>query len=543
MRNIFRKIKPAFGYLQVFRGKLLTQIPVDIESGGLNTRLIRSTQPTVEHAPNPGGLEDNPRGHVDHPAPSPKSENDLIEHEDISKPQSTDPTRTIENSQQLRGTEVLEARKEDSLDLPAANTNPDDDHMAHDRLLQDRLLQPQFTEGPSRFVLAKDGSKECVALLVNENFLAKLQDLFNENRDLRLLNGPLHNARKDTSDIERSMQRAQERLETAEGDERTEECRKTLEQSGRELLQLRKWRDELEKEHESVKGNHELSTNHTQWALETAMREANLLGPEKPLPAILVRPRQAESTEHEAELSKDEIEISTHTMSPQSPVASVVSGHSELPVSPEDLERQAAWDDFVQREQALDAVQAKFDNQKQNYQDILAKYQQKFETGATSMSRGAFDGRSVQYGQQLTRALIDAEGAFEEARERAHELGAIASDYGQEFYYGAEYEESWPENKVAEYNASCDWGFIENWMSNIPDSTSQADVESVEIDDWDAKEVDVNDSISNIDCEDYRQDIERYRRICARLEDPCPEVRLLGQVDAIPLERRHSLWM
>ncbi len=539
MRNIFKKIKPAFGYLQIFRGKLPVQIPGDIESGGLNTRLIRSTQPTAEHAPGSqvsGGLQDDPRGHIDHLIPFPNPGNYHIEPEGISQPQYKD--HTIEDATQPRSTRNLEADQEDSANLPAANTISGDHHIEHDE-----DMQPQFTEGPSRFVLAKDGSRECVALLVNEILLAKLQDLFNENRDLRLLDGPLYHARKDTSEIERSMQRTQERLETAEGDERAAECQKSLEQSSRELLQTRQWRDELEKEYELVKGNHELSTNHTQWALETAMREANLLGPEKPLPAILVRQQQIESTEYEGEVSEDKIGDSEHTMSPQSLVALVAPDHSDLPASPEDLERQAAWDHFVQCEQALNAVQAKFDNQKQNYQDILAKYQQKVETGATSMSRSTFDSRSVQYGQRLTRALIDAEEAFEEARDRAQDLGAIASDYGQEFYYEAEYEESWPENKVAEYNASCDWGFVEDWMYNIPDSASQAEVESVEIDDWDAEEVDVNDSISNVDCEDYRQDIDRYRRICARLEDPCREVRFLGQSDGIPLERRKSLWI
>ena len=230
-------------------------------------------------------------------------------------------------------------------------------------------------------------------------------------------------------------------------------------------------------------------------------------------------------------------------MPAQSPVVSVASHHSEVEVGQEELQHQEAYDEFMERSQYLDNVQEKFDNQRDLYRENLAEYQEMVAAGTINMSRSDFDRRKVRYGQQLTRALIDAEEEFEEARERAKALGAVASDYGQEFYYGAEYEESWPENKVAEYNASCDWGFVKAWMSNIPDSTSQADVESVEIDDWDAKEVDVNDSISNIDCEDYRQDIDRYRRICARLEDPCPEVRLLGQLDAIPLERRHSLWM
>lgn len=511
MRRIFGKLKPAFGYLQVFRGKLPVKIPGDVEGGQIHSR-IGSVHASVEHATSPQrSSEDGLRSPVDHEFQLARSKDDHVRQEDNSQPQSID-------------------------------------RMSNNHIEQERLPQPQFTEGPSRFVLAKDGSRECVALLVNEGFIAKLQDLFNENRDLRLLDGPLRRAKQETSEIERSLQRAQEYLETSGSNERADESRKTIEKLGSELLRTRQWRDELEHECELIKGNHELSTNHTQWVLETAMREVNLHGPEKPLPAILVRQEEIRSTEYETEIVGDKIEVSEHTSSPTaSPTGSVAPDQSELLVSHEELERQAAWDHFAQREQALDVVQVKFDNQRQNYQDNLAKYLQKMENGATGMSRSAFDRRSVQYGQQLTRALIDAEEAFEEARERAQALGAISSDYGHEFYYGAEYEESWPANKIAEYNASHDWSFIEGWMDAIipGPTTDQADddVDPVEVDEWDAGEVEVNDSISVIDCEEYRQEIDRYRRMCARLDDPCPEARWLGQPDARVLERRGSFWM
>ena len=532
MRKIFGKLKPAFGYLQLFRGNLPANLPEDIESGRLNRR-IRFTFPSVEYTPNPqvtGSSEDSLQGH---PAPFAKPNDDHHKQEDIPQRQPTD---HMDGGAPQPQSSV--ATLENTTQLPVTDDCADDEH--------ERFPQSQFTEGPSQFILAKDGSKDCVALLVNKTFVDKLQDLFNENRDLRLLDGPLRQARQEISDIERSIQRAQEYLETAGSDERADECRKTIEQRGHELLHVRQRRDQLEEEYELIKGNHELSTNHTQWVLEKAMRDGNLQGPEKPLPAILVHQKEEDYTEPEAENVEDDVEVSAHPMLTGSSPVSIAPDQSEPPRSPEVLERQAAWDHFVQREQALDVVQDKFDNQRQNYQENLTKYLQKFENGATNMSRSAFDRRSVQYGQQLTRALIDAEEAFEEARDRALALHAIASDHGHEFYYGAEYEESWPENKIADYNASQDWTYLETWMDDIPDSSSQADNdddEVEEVDEWEAEEVEVNDSISMIDCEDYRRDIDRYRRICARLEDPCPEVRWLGQPDGRVLERRGSCWM
>ena len=486
VHKILNKFWPAFGLLRSVRGTLPAEVPKDIESG----------RPDLT--------------------------------QDRSQDETTD---TTTNAPQPPHAGSLGARLEASVDSSAANTNSGDDHVENER-----VPQPQFTEGPSRFILANDGSKDCVALLVNETFLTKLRDLFRENQDVSALDGPLHHANMDANSIESSLQRAQKSLETTKSQEQAEEYEHFRGNKTSELYKIHRWKDELEKERSLVNGNLELSRSHTQWVLETAMREADLLGPEKPLPAILLRVE-------ESEYPPEEVVSPENAMPAQSSTVSVESDHEEVELSEEERQRRAAYEEFVDHLQLLNTVQADFDDQQNNYRENLAKFQQKAEAGTSKMSRSDFDRRSVQYGQQLTRALIDAEEAFEEARERAQDLGAIGSSYGQDSYYGAEYEESWPENKIVDYNASYDWSFVEDWMDNIPDSTSQADAGSVEIDEWDAEEVDVNDSISNTDCEDYRQDIDRYRRICARLEDPCPEVRWLGQPDAKPLERRCSCWM
>ena len=486
VHKILNKFRPAFGLLRNFRGTLPIDIPKDIESGPPDVIRYRS--------------QDNTKSASDD-APQPP------------------------NAGSSGG--ILEG----SVPSPAAITKS-----GNGRVENEMIPERQFTEGPSRFILANDGSKDCVALLVNETFIAKLSDLFRERRDVSALDGPLYHANMDAKNIENSIRRAQISLETAESQEQAEEYERLIEKQTSDLFKIHRWKGELEKERGLVNGNLDLSRSHTQWVLETAMREADLLGPETPLPAILLRGGEIDDPTEEV-LSPE------HAMATQSSAASVESDHEEVELSEEERQRRAAYDDFVDRLQLLNTVQAQFDNQQNNYRDNLAKFQQEVEAGTSKMSRGDFDRRSVQYGQQLTRALIDAEEVFEEARERAQDLGAIGSDYEQDSQYGSEYEESWPENKIADFNASYDWSFVEGWMDNIPDSSDYEDADSVEIDEWDAEEVDVNDSISNIDCEDYRQDIDRYRRVCARLEDPCPEARWLGQPDAQSLERRYSCWM
>ena len=483
MYRFLNRFRPGLGLLRSFRGTLPAKVPRDIEGGQaelMQSRMRDDTNDTNENAVLPQDTTYLVANHGDQTEMS--------------------PTKSISGS-----------------------NNAEDEEPP----------QPQFTEGPSRFVIAKDGSKDCVALLVNEEFLARLRDLFQANRDISALDGPLYHANMDAKDIERSVRKAQESLDIAESAEKTEECQTFIEQRTSELLKLNHRKDELEKERSLVEGRLELSKSHTQWVLETAMREADYLGPERPLPAILLRDEDAEYAEENVEAYENGTPV-------QSPAVSIASDHEVAEVSEEESERRAAYDEFIDRSQLLDTIKDDFDDQQNNYRENLAMFEQKLEAGTNTMSRSAFDRRSVQYGQQLTRALIDAEEAFEQARDHALALHALPSDHGHDFYH---YEESWPENKIADYNASQDWTHVEAWIDDIPPSPSNSQA-AVEVDEWDAEEeVEVNDSISMIDCEEYRRDIDRYRRMCARLEDPCPEARWLGQVDGRVLERRGSCWV
>ena len=56
----------------------------------------------------------------------------------------------------------------DRIELTAAIVGADDKHTEHDK-----ILQRQFTEGPSRFSLVNDGPRDCIALLLNETFLGR----------------------------------------------------------------------------------------------------------------------------------------------------------------------------------------------------------------------------------------------------------------------------------------------------------------------------------------------------------------------------------
>ena len=142
VRRFLDKSKPAFGYLQVLREKLIGQILGHIESGRWSVKRVLPTYLNKNYSSN----EDEP------------------------------------------------------MELPAAVIDADDKHTEHDQ-----ILQPQFTKDPSRFSLARDVPRDCVALLINETFLGNLQDIFNGYRDLGLLEGLLYLAKRELTQLERLL--------------------------------------------------------------------------------------------------------------------------------------------------------------------------------------------------------------------------------------------------------------------------------------------------------------------------------------------------
>ena len=105
-------------------------------------------------------------------------------------------------------------------------------------------------------------------------------------------------------------------------------------------------------------------------------------------------------------------------------------------------------------------------------------------------------------------------------------------------YYGSGGETSWspPTDLIATANAECDWTSVNTWKANTENACEvikSADV--VEVDDWDAGTVEIWDSLSARDNEQYGKQIASWKAMCSELR----ETRWL--VDRGSLSRRRSL--
>ena len=473
VRNfVQRRISKVYGLLQVFRPGLLLKIQADIESGPLEPLRRSSTDDSFIDTP----------------------EVDIIH---------------VPNT------------------IGASN-----DHQNE----QDEVPQPQFTKGPARFVVANDGSENCMALLVTDTLITKLNDLFEGKFQRDIMSGPLEYARFKACEAqtlvegaEGSVEKAKQSLEEDESQERVEELQKIVHQHQRGLNKAGQERDKLEEDCDRVERSIALSQNQALWVLKEAMKEAHLTRP-------LTVPSPVSAEGDESDNGSEE--------HPQQSVTTSASRHYTEPVLSESEQlRQTVREDLDERSHNLDVIQAKFDNQRNLYEANLAEYQEGFEDGTFDFSRTEFDCRKLEYSRKITRALINAEGAYDAAEEYAKAIGVIGSTCDQDSSYG-QYEESLPDDHMASYIAQKDWGFVHKWLANVPDHDMLKDPNSQNIskstdnddweegqnrpdstrgseeDDWEVPEVEIQDSASAIDFDYNRKNLDRWQQLCAQ---PLPE--------------------
>ena len=380
--------------------------------------------------------------------------------------------------------------------------------------------QPLLTDGPARFVIAHDGTSDCLALLVTETFLDKLNDMFEQDRDLNTIRKPVAHANMTIQAIENLIERAQQSLQSAEGETESAELHQYLEHQEPRLLKLRQRANQLEEQCTTLKREISRSSNYAHYVLKTAMESANLLRQDKPV-------------------SLPELDDEASIQFPENRPVFPEIRHTNSP-SPEDLERQAAYDDFRDCWHHLDNIQRLFHERGYLYDAELAEYQRKCIEGSCWMARSEFDRRHLEYGMRLTGALIEAEASFERAKERADAAAPGSSCHDSSYCHPKEETES--KAQAIDLGTQVDPTFIEAWRANVPQSDLDEDSYILSTNESEAGLVEISDSMSARDCGEYRRAIDRWEQNCQMYREMYPQNAhdILVEDDRSMSLRRHS---
>lgn len=362
---------------------------------------------------------------------------------------------------------------------------------------QESNLDPDLPlpiEGPSRIFVHRNGGQDCLGLIVTEEMVQITQKIASKVQILRK-----HQSSYD--DIEKEIQYAKEQIEKARagleqaGEDTAQDLQDFLELEEGNMREAYERRNALARRLEIFKSNLDFAREASHTFLAQVFEEAKLIEP----PHL----------DEEVGPLMNAMEQDDHAIPDADSVASDPK---------ENIERAAARNELFQLMDDLDKAQYEFDGHRAYYHDQAKVYRECVDCGDLPDDRSDFDRKFLAYGQRITRNLIDADEAYKQAKLQAIVLGAVESDWGEPVLAGplGEWEaQSAPANEVIAYQASRDWSWIYNWMDGITTPDCEAEeLQSVEIDEWNARPDDLWESVSVYDCEESsREKIDRWEDI------------------------------
>ncbi len=376
-----------------------------------------------------------------------------------------------------------------------------------------------YAEGPACVFLHNDGnSRDFLALSVTEEMVSMIQKVASHKTILRKHEKIYAKLTDRMSSVERTIRQIEENIAKGGGEDETEKLRQDIECRGLKLQKACTERDVMGDRLTIFRMNVNFAKDAAQSFFEQSLGDADLLDPPS---------TGSPTTEGESEGTAR----SRHNASASS------GGASESPSpSPEELLRQAAWGQLMDRSRELHEIQERFDTWpgecdrvRQDYDDCLAN-------GELVPTRSDLDQNLLQEEMGITSQLIHVEKEHEMAKEYAIAIGAVDEDWGQPMYYGDEFEaQSWGDEEEIAHQKKKDWSRVEAWRLGVSaaederamisiDHTEWANgaacldetmSEPMDIDDWDAESIDfAQDSISVVAHDEFKaKNISRWQEM------------------------------
>lgn len=354
-----------------------------------------------------------------------------------------------------------------------------------------------FTDGPSRIISAKDGTKECFALLMNHDIVGKLNQIRALDHKVGTLQSKFDDADGDAVGAQIFLDLSEASIANCNDVDEQNRIRKDMDGASERLQKASEKRERIR--HYLDIHLHNLAFCRNQWQemFERVMVPAGLLD------AIT----EEDSVEPGLETSN------SHLDEQASEAASDAS--NDTVISLDQLNRMATYEKVQKTEDWLHQVQDKFDARRTTYNNEWCEYRQAVEDGTCSVTQSTFDRMDLLNVRHQTFLLIDAEAAYEHAKSQARALGINGNDLDQESDFVDDVEDGeYLESLEAELLTSIDRDFIEGWCTEVSDDEDEETLKGQDSDEWDAKTVDISDSISLVDRGRNRRRIDRWQEIC-----------------------------
>ena len=391
--------------------------------------------------------------------------------------------------------------------------------------ISNQIQEQEFVDGPGRIIYIDERGKRCPAICFNEMWLNTFTQIALSSRKMREGAGEIEEARLEVKQVESSVQSTA--LEEAKRMiEEGVKLRKEAEAAVPALVDARIRLEALLMEDTLWKLRLENSRELALVIIESMLNTENLLNVPKPKPQEppkAVEDHSAkpapipETIAHGSQTSDGS--GSTWASSTRSPPLQVVTREQMTP-------RQLALRDLRLAAQDLDYYRRVFMQQQDaNEYAVYRRSQEERDSDIpASTTRTDFDLKILQNTHRATRLIIEAEEAYDAAEQRALDLdlGSMLDDpdachYGERFNDFRSRVPLTPDTAVSPVKDVR----IEAWMDSVPDSATvnSQENESVDVDDWDSKSLEMFESISQVDTDMYRKKIDQLRQHSERIRE------------------------
>ena len=447
-----------------------------------------------------------------------------------------------------RSRDYVEGQLETPRKLPRLNH----DHRS-DRELCQQISNPSisdtnpnqeqgFTTGPGHIVFINEQGKRCPAICFNRGLFNIFKQIAEFTREVREGDKAIQKAQLEFERIKFSTQSAdldEAKRAVSEAIKKQED----IEAGIPGLTEAQRQCDTLTKDNRWSKLKLDNSRAVSQMMIEQILDRENLLN--IPPPKLQVRAedtkippskpqKPAEDTKNP---SREPVPVSGNTVDNTQESNRLESGLASSPTrsrsraGPEEqiTPRQLALRELRFAAEELQYYKEELTFMQEEYAQAIAaerkQRREQYPDRPASTNQTDADLQILQRTQQATRDFIEAEEGFDRAEARAEALGLadILAD-PHACYYGEVYNEFQPVVEQIVEMSPANRARIEAWMASVPDvaavvgiRTPGDDGGAVEVDDWDAKSVEVFESVSLVACDLSRKKIDKWQEIGACL--------------------------
>ncbi|KAL8720441.1 MAG: hypothetical protein Q9225_002699 [Loekoesia sp. 1 TL-2023] len=351
-----------------------------------------------------------------------------------------------------------EAESDVGLSIQMPNETSDDHHA------------PEIYDGQSQILVTNYDGRDCLTMLLTKDMINDLDEITEEGDKLRRLEARFERADLKVKDALAEISYCKSLLETAESQEEVDELHGDIARHQKTLPRDEKRRDILKNELEVVRRNVVY--------LEEISRDA--------IREVLTRAELLKTPNEQADEGSDE-EDDEASQSAGSPIelipyevdqvdnareGSVSSGDSN--VSLEKLHRRAASEELRDRYAELCEAEREFEGRYQDYEEEKANFQQMLREGTCQKSMTWFDHLNIKSTQELTRKLVAAEDAYENAFARRKKIGPNQHDQESGFLTDTTDGYLMSVENEGDIEVPKDW--VYEWLKGIPEVENPPDI-------------------------------------------------------------------